>query len=56
MQDKWRLFGEGEIEDISNLLCGCRYNKKDILNILENIDINKYFYRVNKEELIECII
>lgn len=50
------FFGEGEIEDISNLLCGCRYNKEDILNILENIDINKYFYRVNKDELIECII
>lgn len=50
------FFGEGEIEDISKSICGCKYNKEEIVKALDNIEIEKYFYKIGKEELIECMI
>lgn len=50
------FFGEGDVEDISKVLCGCRYNKEDVINVLDTIDTEKYFYKIKKDEIIECII
>ncbi|MEG0856865.1 MAG: lipoate--protein ligase [Terrisporobacter sp.] len=50
------FFGEGEVSDITSSLLGCKYNKEDIKNILSKIDIDKYFYKINKDEILECII
>lgn len=50
------FFGEGNIEDVSKALCGCKYNKEDITKVISNIDIPRYFFKVNKDEIIECII
>lgn len=50
------FFGEGDIEDVSNALCGLRYNKEDITLAIDKLDISKYFYRINKEEIVDCII
>lgn len=50
------FFGEGEIEDVTNELCGCRYNKADIMGVLNNIEVHKYFHNISSEEIIDCII
>lgn len=50
------FFCKGDIEDIINLLLGCRYNKEDIQKRLENIDITKYLYKIDKNDILECII
>lgn len=50
------FFGEGEIEDVTKALYGCRYNKEDIRDVLNSIDVHKYFYKINSEEIIDCII
>lgn len=50
------FFGEGEIEDISSYLCGCKYNKEEVEKVLNNIDIEKYFHKINRKEILECII
>lgn len=50
------FFGEGEIEDVTNALCGCKYNKEDIRHVLNNIDVHKYFYKISCDEIIDCII
>lgn len=50
------FFGQGNIEDIENALCGCKYNKEDIVKVVNSIDISGYFYKVKDFEIIDCII
>ncbi|SCG96020.1 Lipoate-protein ligase LplJ [uncultured Clostridium sp.] len=50
------FFGEGEVEDISKLLSGCRYSKESIIEVINSIDIEKYFYKISKEDILDCII
>jgi lipoyltransferase and lipoate-protein ligase len=50
------FFGIGEINMISKALRGCRYEKKSIENILKEIEVEKYFYKISKDQILGCII
>ncbi|MEG2416844.1 MAG: lipoate--protein ligase [Peptostreptococcaceae bacterium] len=50
------FFGEGDIEDITAIMCGCKYKKEAINKALSDIDVHKYFYKITKEEIVDCII
>lgn len=50
------FFGEGELEDISKILSGCRYSKEAVKEAINGVDIEKYFYKISKEEILDCII
>lgn len=50
------FFGQGDIEEVEKHFCGCKYNKDDIKKNLDKLDIEKYFYKITSEEILECII
>lgn len=49
------FFGVGEMEDIENALRGKRYEPHTIAEVLEKIDIPKYFGGVSKEDFLKLI-
>ena len=50
------FFGSGEVNVISEAICGCKYEKKNIANILKEIQAEKYFYKISMNEILSCII
>ncbi|NQD66315.1 lipoate--protein ligase [Bacillus haikouensis] len=49
------FFGVGNVEDIENKLAGTRYERKEIAQALEGMDIQHYFGNVTKEEFVELV-
>ncbi|WP_223700997.1 lipoate--protein ligase [Sutcliffiella deserti] len=49
------FFGVGNVEEIENLLKGVRYEKAEVANALEEIDVKHYFGNITKDELLELI-
>lgn len=47
------FFGLGEIEDVENKLKGAPYTRESISEILESVDVNKYFGNVERHELVD---
>jgi len=50
------FFGNGEINMICKAICGCKYEKESIANILKEIQVEKYFYKISMDEVLSCII
>lgn len=50
------FFGQGDIDEVEEFLCGCKYNKDDIKIHLDKLDIEKYFYKITSYEILDCII
>lgn len=50
------FFAKRNIEDLSNALCGCKYEIDDIKVKLEEIDAGDYFHEITTEEILELII
>lgn len=50
------FFLSGDISEIENAFVNCKYVKKDISKLLDDINVNSYFYKITKEDLLECII
>lgn len=49
------FFGLGDIKDVEEKLVGVKYTKEDFLTAFDAIDVNKYFGRVTKGEIIEML-
>lgn len=49
------FFGVGDVFDVEEILKGVRYEKAAINKALEEVDIQHYFGKVTKEEIIELI-
>ncbi|MBD8067613.1 lipoate--protein ligase [Bacillus sp. PS06] len=49
------FFGVGDVSEIEQLLTGTRYNKQDIENVLEDVEIKHYFGNVTKEEFVNLV-
>jgi lipoate-protein ligase A len=49
------FFGKEPIENLENLLLNARYEKEDILELMENVEIKEYFGDIEKEEFIELV-
>jgi len=49
------FFGDKDVSSLENKLIGEKYKKEDIKNILDDIDIKKYFYNINKDDILECL-
>ena len=50
------FFAQGKIENITTKLVGTPYREADILEVLKNIEADKYIYKVSLEELLSCFI
>lgn len=50
------FFGIGDVADIEELLVGCRYDYKDVLEKLKTIDTTHYFTRMTREEVAKAIV
>ncbi|MDF2039186.1 lipoate--protein ligase [Cytobacillus oceanisediminis] len=49
------FFGVGDVSEIENKLTGIRYEKSEIENALEGVDIKHYFGNVTKTEFINLV-
>jgi lipoate---protein ligase len=49
------FFGVGNVEDIEDKLAGTRYERKEIAQALEGVDIQHYFGNITKEEFVELV-
>ncbi|WP_332648585.1 lipoate--protein ligase [Lysinibacillus sp. 54212] len=49
------FFGVGEVAEVEELLGGCKYDRSAIAEVLQSIDISKYFGGVTKEEFLQLI-
>jgi lipoate---protein ligase len=49
------FFGVGNVEDIEDKLRGTRYERKEIAQALEGVDIQHYFGNITKEEFVELV-
>ena len=45
-----------DVEDIAKKLIGVKYNKKEITNVLKDIDINSYFLGAKLDEVVDIIV
>lgn len=50
------FFGVMDVEDIAKKLIGVKYNKKEITNVLKDIDINSYFLGARLDEVVDIIV
>jgi lipoate-protein ligase A len=50
------FFGAGDVQELEVLLEGRRYERKDIEQALENVDIQHYFGNVGMEEFLQLIV
>lgn len=50
------FFGLGDISDVETALIGTRYTKQDVREVLEGLDLKKYFGNVTAEELVENLL
>ena len=50
------FFGGGEISNVEDKFKGVKYKEDEIEKVLDSIDIGYYFSKINKEELLGCII
>ena len=50
------FFLSGDICRIEEAFVNCKYIKEDLQKILDELDIDKYFYRITKKDLLECLI
>ena len=49
------FFGVGDVADIENKLNGVRYDREEIENVLEDIDMNHYFGKVTRQEFLDLL-
>ena len=50
------FFGGGEISTVEDKSKGVKYREDEIREVLDTIDIEYYFVKIGKEELLDCII
>lgn len=50
------FFGSKNVQEIEKKLVGIKYEESSILNVLKELDINKYFLGINVEKLIQVLI
>ncbi|WP_434799000.1 lipoate--protein ligase [Terrisporobacter vanillatitrophus] len=50
------FFLSGDISNVENAFIDCKYVRDDICKLLEELNIDTYFYKITKEDLLECII
>ena len=50
------FFGGGEISTVEDKFKGVKYREDEIREVLDTIDIEYYFVKIGKEELLDCII
>lgn len=46
------FFGTENLEELENLILGCKYDRQEIRKKLENVDFTRYFGNINREELL----
>ncbi|WP_025728739.1 lipoate--protein ligase [Atopobacter phocae] len=50
------FFGLGEINDVEEKLLHTPYKRQDLLNVFDSIDLNFYFGKISKEELVDLML
>lgn len=49
------FFGVGDVSEIEELLIGVKYEKAEIAQAIETVDVNHYFGNITREELLDLI-
>ena len=50
------FFLSGEISILEESFIDCKYVRENISKLLDTLDIENYFYKITKDDLLECII
>lgn len=50
------FFGNGDLSDLEEKLIGIKYKEEAINKVLDSIDIKYYFSKIDKDQIISCII
>lgn len=50
------FFLNGDISNVEKAFINCKYVREDICKLLDTLNIDKYFYKITKDDLLECII
>ena len=50
------FFLSGEISILEESFIDCKYVREDISKLLDTLDIENHFYKITKDDLLECII
>ncbi len=49
------FFSSSEIGGLENKFLGIKYEKEEVLKILENVDIERYMHNINKKDIMEVM-
>ncbi|MDK7243652.1 lipoate protein ligase C-terminal domain-containing protein, partial [Neisseria subflava] len=49
------FFGIEDVAAVEEVLKGVKYEREDVLNALENLDISRYFAGISQEEIAEAV-
>lgn len=49
------FFGQEDIQELSSLLVNKKYAEASILEVLNQVDFEKYFHLISKEDFIDCL-
>ena len=50
------FFGIEDVAAVEEVLKGVKYEREDVLNALENLDISRYFAGISQEEITEAVV
>ena len=50
------FFGIEDVSAVEDILKGVKYEREDVLNALENLDISRYFAGISQEEIAEAVV
>lgn len=50
------FFGIEDVAAVEEVLKGVKYEREDVLNALENLDISRYFAGISQEEIAEAVV
>lgn len=50
------FFGIEDVAAVEEVLKGVKYEREDVLNALENLDISRYFAGISQGEIAEAVV
>ena len=49
------FFGKAEISEFEQMLSGLKHNRDDVEKLISNVDVKKYFGKIENKNIINCM-